>query len=279
MSDYAIGRFPDRVVALHPKEERIDTILGPDGKPIVQFRSVPAAVNVLTIANAPTGSGPSIDAGTETLNLAGADVKVNGVSTRLTATVKKTANYSASANEIVPADATSGAITITFPAAPLNGTRIVVKKVDSSSNAVSLALGGSDVFNIAGGPATGSLALQNQALHAQYVSATGIWYVISTDVPLSGLDARYVRRTIATITGSATIGSAGDYVTFIGASGAPTLPTAVGNTGRYVFKNIHTATRTITTTSSQTIEALTTYTLPAGGSIELVSDGSNWRII
>jgi hypothetical protein len=107
-------------------------------------------------------------------------------------TAKKTANYTAAANEIIPADSTSGAITITFPTAPADKTRVVVKKVDSSSNAVNLALGGSDVFNLAGGSTTGSLTLQNQAIQAQYASATGIWYVISTDVPVSELDKKYL---------------------------------------------------------------------------------------
>lgn len=108
--------------------------------------------------------------------------------------VKKTANYTAAANQLVPVDASAGAVTVTFPTAPADGTRDVVKKVDSSANAVSLALGGSDVFNVAGGPTTVSLSLQNQAIQAQYDATHAIWYVISTDVPLSGLDARYLNQ-------------------------------------------------------------------------------------
>jgi hypothetical protein len=109
--------------------------------------------------------------------------------------VKQTTNYTATANQLVPMDATSGVITHIFPTAPPDGTRQVVKKIDSSSNAVNLALGGSDVFNIAAGPTTGSLVLQNQAIQAQYDATHAIWYVISTDVPLSGLDGRYVQPT------------------------------------------------------------------------------------
>jgi hypothetical protein len=110
----------------------------------------------------------------------------------LTTVAKKTANYTTAGTEIIPADATSGVITITFPTAPADGTQVVVKKVDSSTNAVNLALGGSDVFNLAGGSTTGSLSLQNQSIHAQYAATPAIWYVISTDEPLSGLDARYL---------------------------------------------------------------------------------------
>lgn len=86
-------------------------------------------------------------------------------------------------------------------------------------------------------------------------------------------------RTVSTITGSSTLGSSGDYVIFIGSGGAPTLPTAVGNTGSYLLKNIHSATRSVATTSSQTIEGTTPYVLPAGASIEARSDGTNWRIV
>lgn len=88
-----------------------------------------------------------------------------------------------------------------------------------------------------------------------------------------------ITRTITTLTGVATIGSSGDYVTFIGAGGVPTLPTAVGNTGRYVFKNVHSANRTVSTTSGQTIEGLATYTLQPGASIDVISDNANWRVV
>lgn len=118
--------------------------------------------------------------------------------------VKQTANYTAGINQIVPMDATSGVITATFPTAPVDGSRVVIKKVDSSANAVNLALGGSDVFNLAAGATTGSLQLQNQALQAQYDAAHAIWYVISTDVPLSGLDGRYATTGVTAATASTT---------------------------------------------------------------------------
>ena len=87
------------------------------------------------------------------------------------------------------------------------------------------------------------------------------------------------RRNIQTVTSSTTLNANGDYVVFIGASGAPTLPTAgSGNQGRYTFKNVTTTDRTIATTSSQTIDGATTYTLAPGAAVEVVSDGSNWRI-
>jgi hypothetical protein len=88
-------------------------------------------------------------------------------------------------------------------------------------------------------------------------------------------------HSIETITGAKTFGGIANhrYVVLIGASGAPTLPTAASNTSLYTFKNVDTSSKTILTTSSQTIEGSTTYTLPAGASIDVVSYSSNWKII
>ena len=95
----------------------------------------------------------------------------------------------------------------------------------------------------------------------------------------SPLVTRSLGRTVQTVTGSVTLGSVGDFVVFIGSGGAPILPTAVGNSSRYSLKNTHTADRSIATTSSQTIDgAAAPLTLPPGATVELVSDGANWRI-
>lgn len=105
----------------------------------------------------------------------------------------KTANYTAAADEFAVFDTTSGALTFTFPTAPANGTR-VGGKIVAGTNVLNLALGGSDVFNVAGGSTTGSLAAgTKQALIAQYNAASAIWYVTSTDLPLSDLDTRYYK--------------------------------------------------------------------------------------
>lgn len=65
-------------------------------------------------------------------------------------------------------------------------------------------------------------------------------------------------------------------------SGSPTLtlPTAVGCAGReYWFKNSGTGTVTINTTSSQTIDGVTTKTISVQyGYMKMVSDGANWKV-
>ena len=59
-----------------------------------------------------------------------------------------------------------------------------------------------------------------------------------------------------------------------------TMPTAVSNTNRYTIKQSGTGTLTIATTSSQTIDGASTYTINARyQSIDLISDGSNWIIV
>lgn len=67
-----------------------------------------------------------------------------------TATVKKTANYTATSDDLsLPCDATSGAVTITLPAAPKTGEWKGLKKVDSSANACTYSGNGK---NIEGAP-------------------------------------------------------------------------------------------------------------------------------
>ena len=59
------------------------------------------------------------------------------------------------------------------------------------------------------------------------------------------------------------------------------LPTAIGNTGRYlVIKNIGTGTITVDASGTQTIDGALTYTLTLQYEVvTIVSDGSNWHII
>jgi lysophospholipase L1-like esterase len=109
----------------------------------------------------------------------------------LTATAVKTAAYTSALGDLVPVDASSAAVTITLPTAPANNARIVVKKIDTSSNAVTVAAGGSDVFDKAGGATSATLTLPNQSVSLRYKASGGIWYIASEGMPLSRLDSRY----------------------------------------------------------------------------------------
>ncbi len=116
---------------------------------------------------------------------------IDGKQSILTATSVKTSAYTAAANELIPVDASGGSVTVTLPNSPASGTRFVVKKIDSSTNAVTLACQGSDRFNTASGLTTRVLSLQNEAAQLQYNATLSVWYVISTDLPLSQADLRY----------------------------------------------------------------------------------------
>ena len=88
-------------------------------------------------------------------------------------------------------------------------------------------------------------------------------------------------RNIATVTTAATLGATTgtDYVAFVGSGGAPTLPTALGNSSMYTIKNIDTGAHTVATTSSQTIDGSATISITPNSSVDILSDGTNWRII
>ena len=81
----------------------------------------------------------------------------------LVATAVKTSAYGAAAGDFVPVDASGGSVTVTLPTTPADKTRVGIKMIaTASTNTVTIAAGGSDVFNKAGGSASLSLSLLNQ---------------------------------------------------------------------------------------------------------------------
>lgn len=100
----------------------------------------------------------------------------------LTRTVVKTANYNAAVGDLVVCDtATTGAFAVTLPTAPANKSVITVKMViQGATNAVTVACGGSDVFNKAAGSTSLTLTRLNESMVLQYDS--GIWTRVGGDV-------------------------------------------------------------------------------------------------
>lgn len=98
----------------------------------------------------------------------------------------QTSAYTAVAGDYVPVDTTSGAVTITLPTAPTAGTNIVVKMVAGGINAVTIAAGGADVFNAAGGAATYSLVGLYQGVLLQYLTGPAVWAVFDYSGQLHG---------------------------------------------------------------------------------------------
>jgi hypothetical protein len=203
----------------------------------------------------------------------------------MTATSVKTASYTANANELVPADVSGGAFAVTLPSAPANGSRVSIKKIDTSGVAVSVSTSGSDVFNKAGGSTTIALALYNQSITLQYTTTGGIWYVVSDDAPLSSVVTGQTNTVTANYTVLAT-----DHVILADPSGGAftvTLPTAVNYFGRYTVTYTGASNNivTVATTSSQTIDGASTATIGNQASnatfrsLDVVSDGANWRVV
>lgn len=104
----------------------------------------------------------------------------------------KTTGYTAAARDFVPVSTTSGSVTVTLPTAPSDGTLIGIKHViQGSANTVTIATGGTDVFNKTSGGTSLTLTLLNQGALLQYNASGGIWYVLSDDLSLAQLDLRY----------------------------------------------------------------------------------------
>lgn len=91
------------------------------------------------------------------------------------AVVTKTANYTAADDDVILGDATSGAITITLPtAAGISGKTYLIKKTDSSTNAVIVDGAGAESID---GAAT--VSVWNQYKHLQIVSDGTNWDIIA----------------------------------------------------------------------------------------------------
>lgn len=92
-----------------------------------------------------------------------------------------------------------------------------------------------------------------------------------------------ISRSISNVSGTTNAGSSAntDYVyNAVSDSFTVTLPTAVSNTNRYTMKQSSTGVLTIATTSSQTIDGSTTYSLSKQyQAVDILSNGSNWFLV
>lgn len=179
---------------------------------------------------------------------AGDDARITGAAQAMTTTAVKTGAYTAGVNEIVPCDSTTAGFIVTLPTAPVDKTRVIVKKIDLGANAVTIACGGSDVLNRTGGATTLVLSLPGQAATLQYAATGGLWYVTADDLPLPQLDTRYAATPpLRTVTADTTI--------------------AVGDANGTVVVNS-------ATTRAVTIAADVTANLPVGCVVRIVNIGA-----
>lgn len=90
----------------------------------------------------------------------------------ITTSAKTTAYTITNADDVVLGDATSGAFAITLPASPVNGEHYTIKKIDSSTNAITIGGNGKNIDGAA-----------NQTLPAQWNAFTVVyngtaWFII-----------------------------------------------------------------------------------------------------
>lgn len=142
----------------------------------------------------------------------------SGGASALTPTAVKTANYTAAVSDLVPCDiTTTGSFTVTLPTAPADKSVIAIKIVKfTATRTITIASGGSDVFNVAAGSTTLSLSRLFDTVTLQYNSSGAIWYVTSTDPAIGtwpGSTNLITTGTVTTGTWNSTIGTSATATT------------------------------------------------------------------
>lgn len=154
------------------------------------------------------------------------------------------------------------------------GSAVKIGDVDASMNATFITI--EDLTNsIKFDTGTGSYVFpQTNGSSGQALTTDG-----SGTLSWSNAMARSVNNITSTTTAGASART--DYIYNV-TSGTFTLtmPTAASNTNRYTIKQSGSGVLTIDTTSSQTIDGVTTRTINAQyQSVDLISDGSNWVVV
>ena len=131
-----------------------------------------------------------------------------------------------------------------------------------------------------GGTGLTSADLSGKANKVLAVNATEDGYDLVTGG--GGGGGGGISRSINSVSTNTSAGATAstDYVYLASNTITITLPTAVGNSNRYTIKNVDAGVITIATTSGQTIDgSLTAQIHFTNNSVDLISTGSNWKII
>lgn len=194
-------------------------------------------------------------------------------------TVTKTATYTATVqDDLILVDATSGAVTINLPTAVQSGTnknplRFIVKKTDSSANAVTIDGSGSQTID---GALTLVLAAQWDVVVLGSDGAN--WFVLANFSKV-----RMVPIVSKTTTYTATLNDEVILADTSGGAWTLSLPAAAAATGKvYTVKKTSSDANlvTIDPSGSETIDGSTTKTLLTQySSISIISNGTNWSML
>lgn len=156
-----------------------------------------------------------------------------------------------------------------------NGTRRILRGAIVLTDLTNTA--GSEAGGLAFLTQSGGTAASEKARFA----STGEFLINTTTNNLSKLQVNgSVSFAYIAKTGTYTLTASDYFVDCTSGTFTATLPTAVGIAGRsYIIKNSGTGTITIGTTSSQTIDGVTTKTLNTQyAGYKVTSDGANWKI-
>lgn len=123
------------------------------------------------------------------LSLSQLDARYNATYVPLPTRVAATGNVAAALGQTIACDTSGGTFTVTIPAAS-GGKGTVTVKWTAGTVPPTIALSGSDHTNTSTGATSFSPVLLNQGYQLQS-DGTSIWTVVSDDLPLSLLDARY----------------------------------------------------------------------------------------
>jgi hypothetical protein len=122
-----------------------------------------------------------------------------GGSGGLTPTATKTTAYNAVVGDFVICDSTSGAVAVTLPAAPANGSQIAVRGVNLTGSPVSVVCSGSDKFDRSSGGTTLTLDYAEQTVWLQYRTTGALWFFLTDSEPVAQWQA-YLAATYCSLT-------------------------------------------------------------------------------
>lgn len=182
-----------------------------------------------TTAEGTLSSGVSANATAITTETTRAEAAEAVLMPLLTRTAVQTGTYTATAWQLVPVDTTTGAVTINTPNGAASGVLVCVKLiVMGAGNNATIQLQGSDVLNKAGGGSTYTLSAASQGV-LLLCNGSGIWTVVSDDLPVSYLNTLYDAAGAAT--SALTSAQAYANANFVPLSSLP-LSLAHGGTGQ-----------------------------------------------
>jgi hypothetical protein len=145
-------------------------------------------INAARLTHIENGIKTATDLATSIIGPSGT---ILGTQASLTTPALQTGNYAASANQVIPCDATAGSFTVTLPAAAVMGTIITVKLINTVvTHTVTVQSSGGDSINSAG---TTQAVLQLVGESFEFVATgSGLWYLYGGQKSLSSLDTRYM---------------------------------------------------------------------------------------